>query len=448
MNFIDYLKAIFLYRPYSWNGVFSPLVFCLALRALFIEGKPTRKRLILYLGNVGLFYILYILTSYFSLFAPFPVTTILIRFLAPFLLCLFQFFIQLLAKKDRYTLLVTLLTFMTCVIGSDELTNIIGQVFNLWDSALVLTIVFDLFAFGLCRFLVPASFKNPDIVHIGLHIIVDLGALLAIGAVEYIFNNGYRYTLSVPLLLGSIGIYLATISSYVLYVKVTREKERDIERQGIFFKKYTGETMTRLTEENIEENRKLRHDLKAQYQLIGYYIDKKDYDALRKYCSEMENETFTTLHFIDCGNVAISGVVNLEMRKARSKDLVLNHDIVVPRKLSLSDYDITHLVFNLLDNAIEAVDREKPEDKTIDLSIVLKNTILTICVKNAIRDGNHDSEQTSKEDKNFHGYGIKIVKQIVKKNNGLYNKKVTDREYLVEVGIPCREINEKEVDNP
>ena len=401
------------------------------------------------IGNVIVAYFFYLLLAYAFFLLPMPYGAIMTRFFIPFCLCFLQFLFSFIReRKNGNALLISYLTFMMFIILSYTLTNIIGEIYSLWNSALVLTILFDLFSFVICRWQIPANISSMEIPHFILQILLNLGALTSMGFVEYIFNTGYRNMLGIPLLWITIGIYLVVLCSYVLYARITMERKRSIESQGIFFKKQIAESMTRLTEENIEEIRRLRHDIKGQYQLIGYYLERKDYAALQEYCSQMQEASFNALHFTDCGNDAISVVINLEERKARDKGFVIDHEISVPpRKISISDYDISHLLMNLLENAIEALEMDKPKDLTIKLKISLKENTLFILTQNAYSGNEKErfSETTSKEDKDFHGYGIKIIKQIVRKYDGIYDRSTANGVYRVEIGIPCHEVNEKEV---
>ncbi len=444
MSFIGYLKILFVYRLFGWNGVLSPFIFCLSLGALFIDTKKSIRTIVIYLVSVLCLSFLNIIIGYLISFSSYAANVLLTRFFTPAVLCLVNALFYIFQKRDWYTLCITSLAFLTCSALSNEMTNIIGEIFGLWDSALALTFFFAILSLIVCKFLIPKTQEIPDIPHFTLQVVIDIAALVAAGAVEYVFNMGYRDRIPVPLLLVSIGIYFVTICSYVLYSKVTRDKERAIESQGLFFKKHNGEALAKLTEENIEDIRKIRHDLKAQYQLMQYFLEKKDYKKLQEYFAEMTHDNFLPLHFLDCGNDTISGVVNVEMKKAQGKGFLIHHEIAVPKTLSLSDYDLSHLLFNLLDNAIEAVERERPKDKTIGLSIFLKNDYLFIQVKNGIdgRNRGRKGDTTSKNDKIFHGYGLKIIKQIVKKDNGIYTKTATDDEYRVEIGIPCHEKKE------
>ena len=82
--------------------------------------------------------------------------------------------------------------------------------------------------------------------------------------------------------------------------------------------------------------------------------------------------------------------------------------------------DLTELLFNLLDNAMDAEDDVK--EKWVKLKMRFVKGYIYIDVLNAT---NYDVLKenpgflTSKEDMDRHGFGMEIIREIVDKNNGM-----------------------------
>ena len=84
--------------------------------------------------------------------------------------------------------------------------------------------------------------------------------------------------------------------------------------------------------------------------------------------------------------------------------------------------DTSVLLGNLLDNALEAA--AASERKLMLLNIVNRNESLYIIVSNTIAASvldNNPKLQTSKPDKELHGFGTKNVNKIVRSYNGIIN---------------------------
>ena len=95
-------------------------------------------------------------------------------------------------------------------------------------------------------------------------------------------------------------------------------------------------------------------------------------------------------------------------------------DIILPPELPIESSDLSGLVMNLLDNAIDASKKEKNGDIHIHMHVM--KSYLSIQVKNKISEDVLEKNPqllTSKEDSRNHGYGLRIIRSIVEKYNGI-----------------------------
>lgn len=87
----------------------------------------------------------------------------------------------------------------------------------------------------------------------------------------------------------------------------------------------------------------------------------------------------------------------------------------------IKDTDMSVLIGNLLDNAIEAVKNLEGNERWIRLRMQTVNHIFIFEIKNPYA-GNlkmHDgSYETTKADKSLHGFGLESVRKIVSANDG------------------------------
>lgn len=63
-------------------------------------------------------------------------------------------------------------------------------------------------------------------------------------------------------------------------------------------------------------------------------------------------------------------------------------------------------------------------------------------MKNSVRDSvikNNPDFKTTKKHKDIHGYGIKSIKDIVKKYNGMMELFEQDSFFIADIWIPCRD---------
>ncbi len=189
-----------------------------------------------------------------------------------------------------------------------------------------------------------------------------------------------------------------------------------------------------LMKEQYNNMRKLRHDYKNFVGCLRTLLDEKKYDEAREYMScGLEKVVESTKSYVNIDNSAISAVINNKFALCEKKNIETKCSIVA----DLSQYntvDLSVILFNLLDNAIEA--EEKVKDPYIELFIKNANEYLFIKVGNHIEKSvlkNNRNLTTSKENKDLHGIGTKRVKEMVEKNNGFLEYYEVENEFICEI---------------
>ena len=128
-----------------------------------------------------------------------------------------------------------------------------------------------------------------------------------------------------------------------------------------------------------------------------------------------------------CGNGVIDAIIGYKRSIAKSRGVTLSFEYKNIHSLSISPIDLSILIGNAIDNAIEAAERLS-EDRTVHVFIHSNGRQVVIGVKNNVESNfNAEELETTKDDKLFHGYGILNMKQIAKKYNGTVSLKCEDR---------------------
>ena len=192
------------------------------------------------------------------------------------------------------------------------------------------------------------------------------------------------------------------------------EKQREEEKNRYYLRQL--ETMEAFS----ESMRSFRHDLKNHTIAMQPYLKNKQYDALEAYLSNTFIEKALSEESIHCGNTVIDSILNFKIHEAGNKGITLEAKVSIPPQLHISDSDLTVILGNLLDNAIEAVE-PLTEERVIQLTISYQKGNLILSVKNPYKGEllkKGDRWITSKKDKDLHGYGLSNVKHFVDKNGG------------------------------
>lgn len=180
------------------------------------------------------------------------------------------------------------------------------------------------------------------------------------------------------------------------------------------------------------DTRKLRHDMKQHIEYILSEIvnipeinksQKKYLDNLIKYLQKINGYYVNIKPIINTGNDSVDNILNYKLSIARENNININSNITHTIQ-SIPDTDISVLLGNMLDNAIEACLQTKNIEKEINIKIFKSEPYINISIKNSIESSvlkNNPKLLSTKKDGEFHGMGMKSIKNIVEKNNGLIN---------------------------
>ena len=221
------------------------------------------------------------------------------------------------------------------------------------------------------------------------------------------------------LILTGIGILVINFLMFYLYNELEKsfqaKSENEILTQQVL--NYTNQIEQILISE--EKIKSLRHDMKHHMNELKILAVKGDISGIESYIENMNDYIKNSDEIIDSGNREIDSVLNYMLKKAKQKLIEVEIDVKIPEKMSHS-FDINIIFGNLLENAIEAA--EKTEEKKLYIYARLKQGVFKVEVHNSCDETikkEKDTFLSTKKDSVNHGNGLKSVKRIVEKYNGL-----------------------------
>ncbi|MCM1258639.1 MAG: GHKL domain-containing protein [Roseburia sp.] len=180
----------------------------------------------------------------------------------------------------------------------------------------------------------------------------------------------------------------------------------------------------------------LRHDLKNHMLLLAKYLEKGEYEAAKNYANEIAQVTGTAGEYVRTGNSGVDSIVNYMHSKAEKLGVKFQVTIQVPETPFMPDFNLTMLLSNLLENALDAL--EKVELKTLVLFMNYNKQVLYISVCNTF-DGNvrkrGEIYLTTKEEKGEHGLGIAAIQRIVEKYHGEISMEHTEKMFGTDITL-------------
>lgn len=148
-------------------------------------------------------------------------------------------------------------------------------------------------------------------------------------------------------------------------------------------------------------------------------IRNEKYNEALAYLNESATGPGSVFHAPSSGNPTIDAVLYMEQIKAEKAGIRLEINAALPARLSISPADISSVLFNLIDNAIEASAGIK--NPYVNVVIKKEKNYILISVRNRTENDIlkvNPTLATTKSDRTLHGEGLKIVRQITDRNDG------------------------------
>lgn len=229
-------------------------------------------------------------------------------------------------------------------------------------------------------------------------------------------------------LICAIGVFIAFVFT-VLYVQryleiLDRSKE---EEQAISELKIKNEYYLQKLQEE-ERVKEIYHDLKNYFLLSE---DDKISEEIRKKLKMYER-------FYETGNDFLNIVLAEKIRKAYEMGIQIECHVDFTKGSFMTPLDISTIFGNLLDNALEEMEKVPKKERYIFLNVGVKRSFLILRIKNSMSELKKGKLETTKWNQSYHGYGLKNVQRCVKNYGGEIKVNITGKEFLVNAVIPLQ----------
>ncbi len=232
-------------------------------------------------------------------------------------------------------------------------------------------------------------------------------------------------------------IYASIFSVFVLYAQIDRQGKLNLEAELAFQRELAAQQKAQyeMSRENIDLINRKCHDLKHQIAALKHLSG----EDRNRSIGELENSVMIYDSILKTGNDILDTVLTEKSLLCRHKGITLSC-IADGKLLSFMDpVDAYTLFGNALDNAIEAVTKLPEEERLIDFTLrdMMGMTIIKLvnsCKGDVtMKDG---LPETSKEDKGWHGFGVKSIKAVAEKYGGIVRFGTENGKFILQISFP------------
>lgn len=195
----------------------------------------------------------------------------------------------------------------------------------------------------------------------------------------------------------------------------------------------------KLSRESIDLINYKYHDLKHQIEVLR---NEEDSEKRVAFLNQMEEDIKQYELQNKTGNHVLDTVLTSKSMYCNKHEIMLTC-VVDGRLLEFMEtMDICSIFGNALDNAAESVLKiPEKEKRMIHVTVSKQMNFLMICVENYYESSLEYEEgqlKTTKQDKRFHGYGIKSIQYIVNKYDGAVHIDTSDNWFSLKILIPLQ----------
>ncbi len=176
----------------------------------------------------------------------------------------------------------------------------------------------------------------------------------------------------------------------------------------------------RLTTEQIKKLTALRHDFRNHLYVIAERIRRSEFDEAISYIDKIGGCTEEASSIVVAENEILATILTVKNMICKNKEIEFDYEITCGA-IHIEDMDLNTVVSNLLDNAIEASEKCGINQRRIVFKIKDVKQFVAIECSNTCKmkqAGKKHIFQTTKENKEEHGYGIENIKETVEKYGG------------------------------
>ena len=181
-----------------------------------------------------------------------------------------------------------------------------------------------------------------------------------------------------------------------------------------------------------------RHDYHNHIQVLKANMSLGEYGQATDYLDKLEQDLTEVDRVLKTGNVMVDAILNSKLSMIQERHIAVDATAAVPENISISGIDLSVLIGNLLDNAMEAC-LEIPEEKErfIRIYIDIVKRQLYISVTNSMKGkAKRVGGSFLSRKQGSHGFGLFRIDGIVAKYHGYLNRQTENGVFATEVMLP------------
>ena len=188
-----------------------------------------------------------------------------------------------------------------------------------------------------------------------------------------------------------------------------------------------------------KEMRGYKHDFHHHLQTLKGQLEAGEVDRALAYIEQLDNQLMNVDTLLKTGNVSLDAILSAKIAQAKAENIAVTVKANVPDQLTISDLELSIIIGNLLDNAIEAC-RTVTGERFIRIFISMKGTMLYFSMLNAAGAKKKKTGSLFATHKDgVHGFGLRRAEAILEEHGGWVKYNSEDGAFTSEFLVPAVE---------
>lgn len=413
--------------------LFEFILFFYYTDSLFIAKKKKATRL---------------LVTFFSIFVLGIVYQFNIAYLnATLMFITYTLLIFSLYRVSIKTALFHSLIFIAVMVASEVLSGSVSSIFfngfNSFEnntSVYIFAVLLSKFVYSCIIIIIFKLFAQKESneqpnKYFWLLMILPLTSIMILLCFRYItYEIEITKTMSIMWSISSTGVLFSNIMVFIIYEKSLKSAKELYDLKTIQHQEEQDKKYFEVIEQSNKEMRVLAHNMKnhlTQIRNLDNINDMQKY--IDRLMPNLDKFSYTGISKNKMLDLILSKYITL----CESKNIKIEIDSKTANLNYVDDVDLSTLMNNLLDNAIEAAEQTK--NGYIKIYIFFKSELYDgLIIRNSCTnepETENGKLKTTKKNNKMHGIGIKSVKKVIKKYDAVYLWKYNKDENEFETDI-------------
>ena len=185
------------------------------------------------------------------------------------------------------------------------------------------------------------------------------------------------------------------------------------------------------------EMRGYKHDFHHHLQTLKGQLEAGEVDRAIAYIEQLDKNLQGVDTLLKTGNVTVDAILSAKIAQARAEGIAVTVQANLPRELTLSDLELSIVIGNLLDNAIEAC-RKAEGEKFLRLTLRIKGNMLYFYLLNSAGKKQTKIGSLFRTGKTgAHGFGLHRAEAILRQHGGWVKYNSEDGAFTSEFLVPA-----------